>query len=95
MDTVQAEANATLQTTVEIETLRQLWSTVIPGAAPSPEAIDVWLQRLTFFEIGKCIHATQRLHKKYEGKLKPWQLLTYMEHCVNKALKENYGTKSK
>ena len=89
MHSAQTEFDTTRQITAEIETLRRLWSAAIPHAAPSPDAIDVWLQRLTFFEVGKCIHAVQRLHQKYEGKLKPWQLLKYMEQCVNKALKEN------
>ena len=92
MDTAQAEFDATRQTTADIDTLRRLWSTAIPGAAPSPEVFDVWLKGLTFFEVGKCIHAAQRLHQKYACKLKPWQLLKYMEQCVAKALKEKGET---
>jgi hypothetical protein len=91
----QAEFAATRQTTAEIDALRQLWFNVLPGAPLSRDAIDVWLKSLTFFEVGKCIHATERLHRKYAGALKPWQLLKYMEQCVNKALKENYGIDSK
>jgi hypothetical protein len=88
----QAEFDATRQTTAEIDALRRLWSTALPGAAPSPEAIEVWLKGLTFFEVGKCIHATQHLHEKYAGKLKQWQLLKYMDQCVNKALKDKGET---
>ena len=94
MQSAQTEFDTTRQTAAEIDALRQLWSTVIPRAAPNPEAIGVWLQRLTFFEVGKCVHATQLLHRKYDGKLRPWQLHIFMEQCVNKALKENYGTDS-
>jgi len=91
----QAEFAATRQTTAEIDALRQLWSNVLPGAAPSRDSIHAWLKSLPFFEVGKCMHATQRLNQKYKGKLKQRQLTKYMEQCVNNALKENYGTDSK
>jgi hypothetical protein len=94
MHSAQTESDTTSQITAEVDTLRRLWSTVIPGGSPSRESIEVWLNSLTFFEVGKCIHATQRLHKKYEGKLKSWQLFKYMEQCVSKAQKENHGTYS-
>jgi hypothetical protein len=91
----QAEFAATRQTTAEINALRNLWISLIPTCTPTFDATYRWLQQLSYYEVGKCIHATERLHRKYAGKLEPWQLLKYMELCANKALKENYGTDSK
>ena len=85
----------TQQASSDAGALRSLWISLIPICTPTFDATHGWLTQLPYFEVAKCIHATQRLHRKYEGKLKPWQLLKFMEQCVNKAQKENHGTDNK
>lgn len=89
MEPTQAEPfDVGKQTHAEIEALRNLWMRMIPSCTPTRDATHGWLKQLSYYEVAKCIHATERLHRKYAGELKPWQLFKYMEQCVNKARKE-------
>lgn len=92
MEPTYAEAQ---QAFADASALRTLWISLIPVCAPTFDTAHAWLQRLSFFEVAKCIHATQRLYRKYSGKLAPWQLIKYMQQCMTKALEEKYGTDSK
>jgi hypothetical protein len=91
----QAEFAAACQTAAEIDAVCNLWIILIPTCTPSFDATHGWLKQLTYYEVAKCVHATERLHRKYAGELTPWQLFKFMKQCVNKARKDNYGPDSK
>jgi hypothetical protein len=60
----------TQQSSADVDALRSLWISLISARAPSYDTAHGWLRQLSYFEVGKCIHATQRLSQKYKGNLR-------------------------
>jgi hypothetical protein len=80
--------DANKQLAAECDTLGNLWTRLLPSPAPSNDEFHHWLIKLSFFEVGRVIHKTQRLNTKYKGDLKPRQLLTYFQQQAALSLKD-------
>jgi hypothetical protein len=85
METAQAELfDLGKQAHAEIEALRNLWMRVIPGCTPTMDTVSTWLAISGYVKVARAIHATERLNKKYEGRLKPSQLIQFVKQQLAK-----------
>ncbi len=85
MEAAQAELfDLGKQTHAEIEALRNLWVRVIPGCTPTMDAVSTWLSIAGYVKVARAIHATERLNLKYEGHLKPSQLIQFVKQQLAK-----------
>jgi len=77
------------QAHAEAEALRKLWTTVIPGCTPTMDAISAWLSIAGYVKVVRVVHATERLNQKYEGQLKPSQLIQFVKQQLAKEESNN------
>jgi hypothetical protein len=85
MEAAQAELfDLGKQTHAEVEALRNLWVSVIPGCTPTIDAVSTWLSIAGYVKVARAIHATERLNQKYEGRLKPSHLIQFVKQQLAK-----------
>lgn len=72
------------QAHAEVEALRNLWVRLIPGCTPTMDAVSTWLSIAGYVKVARAIHATERLNRKYEGHLKPSQLIQFVKQQLAK-----------
>lgn len=74
------------QSDAEVEALQLLWSGTIRTFLPNQKTIADWLRLGGYAEVTRAINDTIRLWIKYNGNLRPGQLLRYTEQQITKSL---------